>query len=210
MERVSEKGSIDCKERRRLKEIWNGFTYFRKNDVIVAKITPCFENGKGAYLEQLESEFGFGSTEFMVLRAGPRIHPKFLYQITASSFFRRLGKEAMTGAAGQQRVPSDFVKNFDVVLPPPDEQQLILSFIEEAVVCTNDAVQQAQREIDLIREYYTRLIADVVTGKLDVRGVALPNVDETAVLGDFDDSEDVTDLAEDTDEVEGIEEEDAG
>jgi type I restriction enzyme S subunit len=45
MERVSEKGSIDCKERRRLKEIWNGFTYFRKNDVIVAKITPCFENG---------------------------------------------------------------------------------------------------------------------------------------------------------------------
>jgi hypothetical protein len=72
------------------------------------------------------------------------------------------------------------------------------------------ATDRAQREIDLIREYRTRLIADLVTGKLDVGGVELPEADETSELGDFDDSEDVGDLAEEIDEVEDIEEEDAG
>ena len=114
----------------------------------------------------------------------------------------------MTGAAGQQHVPSDFVKNIDVALPPLDEQKQILSFIEEESVRMNATVQRAQREIDLIREYRTRLIADVVTGKLDVWGVELPALDETAVVDDFDGSEDIVDLVEETGEVEAIEGED--
>lgn len=67
-------------------------------------------------------------------------------------------------------------------------------------------MKAAVREIDLIREYRTRLIADVVTGKLDIRGVELPELDETPVLADFDDSKDVADSAEQTGEVEAIEE----
>jgi len=68
-------------------------------------------------------------------------------------------------------------------------------------------IDRAQREIDLSREYRARLIADVVTGKLDVRGVELPALDGTALLDDFDDSEDVADLAEEIGEVETNEEE---
>ena len=177
MEKVSEDGEIDCSERRALDEVWNGFTYFRKHDVIVAKITPCFENGKGAYLGSLESEFGFGSTEFIVLRAGTRMLPEFLYQVTASPFFRKLGEEAMSGAAGQQRVPNDFVKNFHIALPSLDEQQTILDHIASETMIIDTAIQRARHEIGLIREYRTRLISDVITGKLDVRGAELPEPD---------------------------------
>lgn len=177
MEKVSEDGYIDCTERRTLAEVWEGFTYFRKHDVIVAKITPCFENGKGAHLGSLESEFGFGSTEFTVLRAGSRVLPEFIYRVTASTWFRRLGEESMTGAAGQKRIPNDFIKNFDVALPPLEEQEQILGFLGKEERTLNTAIQRAQREIEFIREYRTRLISDVVTGKLDVRDVELPDVE---------------------------------
>ena len=68
MENISVNGHIDCTDKRLLSQVWNGFTYFRRGDVVMAKITPCFENGKGAYLERLETDFGFGTTELIVLR----------------------------------------------------------------------------------------------------------------------------------------------
>jgi hypothetical protein len=57
MENISVNGDIDCSQKRPLSEIWTGFTYFRRGDVVIAKITPCFENGKGAYLQGLETDF---------------------------------------------------------------------------------------------------------------------------------------------------------
>ena len=104
MERVRTDGRIDG-ELLSASTVWNGFTYFRRNDVLVAKITPCFENGKGACLNALSTEVGFGSTEFHVLRAGRSISPRFLYLLTTLPNFRQSGADEMTGAAGQQRVP---------------------------------------------------------------------------------------------------------
>lgn len=126
MERVSENGEVDYSELKPISEVWDGYTYFRKNDVVIAKITPCFENGKGACLKDMPTEIGFGSTEFIVLRPINKVLPEYLYFLTRMSAFRKLGKEVMTGAAGQQRVPIEFVKNFPVAIPPYEEQQKIL------------------------------------------------------------------------------------
>jgi type I restriction enzyme S subunit len=93
---------------------------------------------------------------------------------------------------------------------PLEEQKAIIKHVGSETQNIDRTRIATQREIDLLREYRTRLIADVVTGKLDVRGMELSEMDETAMLGDFDDSEEMADLAEDTDEVEVIEEEDAG
>lgn len=172
MERVTAQGKVDCSEFRPIKEVRQGFSHFRRGDVVVAKITPCFENGKGAYLDNLPTDIGFGTTEFLVLQAGPKIEGEYLYLLTTLAQFRLLGVESMTGSAGQQRVSPDFVANFTVGLPPIHEQQEILRATSNINADYNAAITHAQNEIDFLPEYRNRLIADVVTGKLDVREAA--------------------------------------
>ena len=197
MENISVNGDIDCTEKRTLSEVWNGFTYFRRGDVVVAKITPCFENGKGAYLKGLESDFGFGTTELIVLRPTKAIDGAFLRFLTSTKQFLLLGEQYMTGAAGQQRIPSDFVKNYPIGLPPIDEQLEILEHIQEKSAEIDQAISRAQREIELMREYRTRLISDVVTGQVDVRGIEVPEVAEDELLALEEDTADADDVIDD-------------
>jgi|MTBAKSStandDraft_2_1061841.scaffolds.fasta_scaffold38460_2 type I restriction enzyme S subunit len=197
MENISVNGDIDCSEKRTLSEVWNGFTYFRRGDVVVAKITPCFENGKGAYLKGLESDFGFGTTELIVLRPSKAIDGAFLRFLTSTKQFLLLGEQYMTGAAGQQRIPSDFVKNYPIGLPPIDEQLEILEHIQEKSAEIDQAISRAQREIELMREYRTRLISDVVTGQVDVRGIEVPEIADEELLSLNEDTADADDVIDD-------------
>jgi type I restriction enzyme S subunit len=174
MENISVNGQIDCTDKRPLSQIWNGFTYFRRGDVIVAKITPCFENGKGAFLERLETNFGFGTTELIVLRPSEAIDGAFLRFLTSTKQFLLLGEQFMTGAAGQQRIPSDFVKNYPIALPKIDEQLEILEHIQKKSAEIDQTINRAEREIELIEEYHTTLICDAVFGQLDIRHLAKP------------------------------------
>ncbi|AXA57408.1 restriction endonuclease subunit S [Pseudomonas thivervalensis] len=196
MECITTDGKLQNVESRKVTEVWEGYTYFRRNDIVMAKITPCFENGKGGLLDALPTDVGFGTTEFIVLRAAAkRVRPAFLAKLLSLKTFRVLGADAMTGAAGQQRVPLDFVKNFRIALPSLDEQDQILSALETATVQQDAAIERIRSEIALVREYRDRLIADVVTGQMDVRGW-LPSPDdvvndeELAALED--DQEDMT------------------
>ncbi|WP_428542878.1 NADAR domain-containing protein [Profundibacter sp.] len=185
MENVSVSGDIDCGMRGKVRNLRTGYTYFKRHDVVVAKITPCFENGKGAYLGNLETEIGFGTTEFIVLRANQEINPQYLYEVSMLHVFRRDGKMAMTGAAGQQRVPLSFMREFLFGLPKPHEQREILDYIQAVSNQFNQKIKKAKSEISLTLEYRERLIADVVTGKLDVRGVDLPELDADAATPDI-------------------------
>ena len=182
MERVGTDGRYDTSDIRPISELWNGYTYFRRGDILVAKITPCFENGKGAWLENLPTEIGFGSTEFHVLRAQEQITAPYLYRITTLSEFRRLGTDTMTGAAGQQRVPEEFVANFPIPLPPLAEQGAIVEYLDAQTARIDAAIAAIRRTVALLGEYRERLVADVVTGKVDVRAVAagLPEADAGA------------------------------
>jgi type I restriction enzyme S subunit len=202
MENISVNGDIDCTEKRTLSEVWNGFTYFRRGDVVVAKITPCFENGKGAYLKGLESDFGFGTTELIVLRPSKAIDGAFLRFLTSTKQFLLLGEQYMTGAAGQQRIPSDFVKNYPIGLPPIDEQLEILEHIQEKSAEIDQAISRAQREIALMREYRIRLISDVVTGQVDVRGIEVPEVAEEELLALEEETAESDDVLDDEGDME--------
>ncbi|WP_194715758.1 restriction endonuclease subunit S [Noviherbaspirillum soli] len=204
MECITTDGKLQNVESRKVTEVWEGYTYFRRNDVVMAKITPCFENGKGGLLDALPTDIGFGTTEFIVLRAARRIRPAFLAKLLSLKTFRVLGADAMTGAAGQQRVPLDFVKNFRIALPSLNEQDEILSALQTATAGQDAAIERIRSEIALVREYRDRQIADVVTGQVDVRGwvpgpddvvaeedlVALVGDEEIDTDGEEDDGDD--------------------
>ena len=101
----------------------------------------------------------------------------------------------MTGAAGQQRVPLGFVKNFRIALPPLGDQDRILGALQTATAEQDAAIERIRSEIALIREYRDRLIADVVTGQVDVRSWQPgPDdvVDDAALAALGDDPDDVT------------------
>ena len=111
-------------------EVITGYTCFRDRDVLLAKITPCFENGKAGIAAGLKNGIGFGSTEFYILRASDKVLPEFLYQIVKRQVFRDEGAENMAGTAGQQRVRRDFIEDYEIPLPPLEEQRRIVAEIE--------------------------------------------------------------------------------
>lgn len=168
MEKVSENGMINQDLRKKISEVSSGFTYFEKGDVLIAKITPCFENGKGALLESLETDFGFGSTEFHTLRATDGITKQFLFYLTRTDRFMQVGEAFMTGSAGQKRVPSNFVEDFVVGLPSLKEQQDITLSIQTETRKIDNTISKIEMEIELMQEYRTVLISEVITGKIKV------------------------------------------
>jgi type I restriction enzyme, S subunit len=123
MANVSENGEIDLSETRNLGEVYKGFTYFKENDVLFAKITPCMENGKGAIAKNLTNEVGFGSTEFHVLRPKEEITSEWLYYLTTLPNFRQQAEKNMTGSAGQKRVPKQFFDKYKVNKPTIESQE---------------------------------------------------------------------------------------
>lgn len=146
MAAVSEDGRIDFEEQREAGEVKKGYTYFERGDVLVAKITPCFENGKATRTEALANPAGFGSTEFHVLRAGREIDSSYLFYLIWNSKFREVGANNMTGSAGQKRVPADFLKRLEIPLPPLDEQRRIAAILDKA----DDLRRKRKRAIELL------------------------------------------------------------
>ncbi|MHB9291954.1 hypothetical protein Holit_01042 [Hollandina sp. SP2] len=137
------------KEERVLKDVFTGFTYFKDGDVLLAKITPCFENGKAGIARNLKNGIGFGSTEYIVIRANTGIvYPEWIYYHINSDDFIKKGKKAMTGTAGQQRVDINFVKNYSIVVPPLETQFQILN----SIASEQELVDSSQRLIDVFKK----------------------------------------------------------
>lgn len=119
------------KENRRLNEVYNGYTYFKSGDVLVAKVTPCFENGKSGLAENLSNGIGFGSSEFIVLRANSSLNEKFLYFALSNPKFIEHGKEQMSGTGGLRRVTKHYIENYEIPLPTLEIQNQIVKQIEK-------------------------------------------------------------------------------
>ena len=118
-------------EERTLSEVYSGYTYFQNGDVLLAKVTPCFENGKSGIATGLTNNIGFGSSEFFVLRPNPdRVLSDYIYRLISTDAFIEQGKTKMTGTGGLQRIPRDFISSYSIPLPPLAVQEEIVSEIE--------------------------------------------------------------------------------
>ncbi len=119
-----------AKQQKILGQVGASYTYFADNDVLVSKVTPCFENGKAGIARNLKNGIGFGSSEFYVIRASEEVLPEWVYYCVTHASFRQAGIDNMTGTGGLQRVPRKFIEDFQIPLPPLEAQQEIVAEIE--------------------------------------------------------------------------------
>lgn len=160
-------GSLDPSETVETQDVSGGYTFFREGDLVVAKITPCFENGKGSLAVGLTNGAAYGTTELHVLRTGPHLDRRFLLYVTLSLPFRSHGEASMKGVAGQQRVTEDFIKDWRQAWPPLTEQQFIAAFLDRETAKIDALVEKKRRLIELLKEKRAALITHAVTKGLD-------------------------------------------
>jgi type I restriction enzyme M protein len=149
MASVSEKGYIQHKEDRDFKSLKKGsYTYFRDNDIIIAKITPCMENGKCALASNLTNGIALGSSEFHVIRAKDEVMSKYIYELLNQDYVRKEAEKNMTGASGHRRVPAGFYEKLQIPLPPLDVQAQIVEECEKI----DKEVEAAEKKIENSKE----------------------------------------------------------
>ncbi len=115
-------GYISVKQTRILNKVAGSYTYFADNDVLLAKVTPCFENGKVGIAHNLDNGVGFGSSEFFVLRPSEKVCKETLYFLVQTNRFISDASKQLTGTSGLRRVPRMFLENLQIGLPPISEQ----------------------------------------------------------------------------------------
>ena len=167
MDAIGEQGQLDLSAIRPVDEVQSGYSQFFDGDVVIAKITPCFENGKGALIRGTIGGVGFGTTELIVLTPGPHLDRRFLYYITVDPSFRQHGAASMTGAAGQQRVPEDFVRDLRVRIPQLAQQRALADHLDRETARLDALVATKKRVLGLLTEKRRAFITRAVTRGLD-------------------------------------------
>lgn len=164
MSDVDDSGHIIAQHKMDIHQIKSGLTPFERGDILVAKITPCFENGKGANTKTLQTETGFGSTEFHVLRN--KKDGDFVFYHTISHSFRQKLEREMTGSAGQKRVQVDSLGNYVIPLPGRSERRSIVDILsaqDSIIVLKEKRLAEKQRQ----KKY---LMQQLLTGKKRLPG----------------------------------------
>ena len=142
-------------------EVAKGYTVFRNGDVLAAKITPCWENGKVG-IAHLDHAIGVGSTEFHVLRPRVELHDRYLLHFLRQPHLRAAGELRMTGSGGQKRIPVSFLQKLEIPLPPLPEQRRIAAILDHA-----DALRAKRRQVlthldSLTQAIFNDMFGDVV------------------------------------------------
>ena len=167
MEAVNFDKNLTLTEERNLDEVYKGYTYFKNGDVVLAKITPCFENGKSAIAQNLTNGIAFGTTELHVLRSQDSINNHFLYYLIKSDSFMKIAESEMYGAGGQKRVPEEFIKNFLIGLPPYYEQTAIAHYLDTKLGEIDALIDKQQTLLEKLAEQRTAVITHAVTKGLN-------------------------------------------
>lgn len=153
MTAVEEAGFISSKELRTYGEVKKGYTPFQKDDLLLAKITPCFQNKKISAAD-IDTEVGIGSTEFHVLRTSNAIDMKYLLHLLRQDSVVSEGEKCMTGSGGQRRVPRWFLENLSIPLPPLAEQQRIAEILDRSQSLMDDSIKMERKCDALLRAYF--------------------------------------------------------
>ena len=144
-----------------------GYTPFQKHDILIAKITPCFQNGKIG-LANIDTDFGFGTTEFHVVRSDETLSPEYLTFFLRQQWILDAGEKCMTGSGGQRRVPKTFLENLKLPLPPLGEQKRIAEILGQ----TTKAISSVQNQIEQVKELGSSIVSAASKMAVELRAIS--------------------------------------
>lgn len=159
-------GHLDSSRSRLWRDVKKGYTRFQEDDVLFAKITPCMENAKFALAANLISGRGAGSTEFHVIRPTAAVLPKFILYHLLQERVRREARLSMRGAAGQLRVPPEFIDRLEIPVAPVSEQARIIEEIERQFTRLDAAVAALKRIQANLKRYRAAVLKAACEGRL--------------------------------------------
>jgi len=152
---------LEPKAERKLGEVAGSYTYFADGDVLLAKITPCFENGKLGIARGLTNGIGFGSSEYIVFRPSNELSGEYLYYYLLQGSFRTNGIRTMSGAVGHKRVSKEFIESCQIPLRPLPEQQRIVAILDEAFAGLATATANAEKNLKNARELFESYLSSI-------------------------------------------------
>ena len=154
---------VRANQEKPLSEVAGSYTYFADGDALLAKITPCFENGKLGIVEGLTNGIGFGSSEYIVFRPYEMLNKEWLYYYLSREVFRVEGAARMSGAVGHKRVAKDFIEGYPIPVPPLSEQRRIVGILDEAFDGIATAKATAEKNLQNARALFESHLQSVFT-----------------------------------------------
>jgi type I restriction enzyme S subunit len=167
MDAIGENWGLDLSRTRAVGEVKSGYSYFEDGDVAFAKVTPCFENGKGALMQGLAQGAGFGTTELTVLRPNQDVCASFLGYVVKSEPFRAVAIASMTGAGGLKRVSDDAVRDFKTYWPELAEQERIANFLDDKTERIDALIAEKEVLVEALKAYAYSFASKAMTSGLD-------------------------------------------
>ncbi|WP_405240408.1 restriction endonuclease subunit S [Lentisalinibacter orientalis] len=162
-------GGLDVSRVKPLAELASGsYNYFAEGDILLAKVTPCFESGKKAIARNLTNGVGFATSEVHVIRADrSKIETRFLRYLLCSEDFRAEGMRSMTGAGGLRRVSENAILDFRPKITDKKIQRAIADFLDRETARIDQLIQKKERLVEVVDEKRSSMITAAVTGRVD-------------------------------------------
>ncbi|MBQ4837353.1 restriction endonuclease subunit S [Pseudoalteromonas luteoviolacea] len=159
--------SIILDETKKVGDVYDGYTYFADGDILLAKVTPCFENKNIAIASGLKNKIGFGSSEIYTIRASVKVDKRFLFYRLQEDGFMDMAIGSMTGAGGLKRVPSETITNYTYASPSEGEQTQIANYLDHETAKIDTLIEKQQQLIKLLKEKRQAVISHAVTKGLN-------------------------------------------
>jgi len=154
------------RQEKALKEVYSGYTYFQDDDVLLAKVTPCFENGKAGIAKDLKNGIGFGSSEFHVLRPKEGVLSEWIYYAVSTRHLKEEGMKSFTGSSGLQRVPGKFLESYMIQLPTKKEQEGIVNRINTLFAYVKNLQITQSQKLQSLKSLKSSLLDQAFRGEL--------------------------------------------
>jgi type I restriction enzyme S subunit len=158
---------LEPKLERKLRQVSGSYTYFADGDVLLAKITPCFENGKLGIARNLTNGIGFGSSEYIVFRPNANLSSEYLYYFFLQDSFRAEGTKTMSGAVGHKRVSKEFIERCQIPVPPLPEQQRVVAILDDVFAGLATATANAEKNLNNARDLFDSYLDSVFTQRAE-------------------------------------------